>query len=293
MKEETQSSLERDLIDFEQAAKLEQRRQRRPYFSQSEISPVRRPWQQRVLFGLVATSLLTMLIAWVVAGKQTTPDFSMIGEGWRPRIPYISDRLPYPVWLLLLLCLYQLVIYAGRGVDALGRQFGVLFFRIPLAFRLTAEALLGVALVGMYCVFMYFFGMLIMNALNFRLDDSRPTKITTALIENIPSRTWKRPPTLRIADWRSPSTSKYVVVSGYVTVFEIKGNEVTFYLRGGAFGWPYAIEKSFVARYEEAASEGAQQQLGQRRTTSRFTLLTQLVNSTGSMNVSPLSAKAQ
>lgn len=203
----------------------------------------------RVRFGLVAAHLLLIPIAWLAGGKQTTPAFAMIGESWSSATSDAANLPWFPVLFLVALCLYQLLVYAARGLDALGRRFGTLFHRLSGGFQVVAMVFLGLGFATLYVLYVYAFGGSIVAAMNFRLDTSAPRKVTTKLIERVPHSPGSKLPTrLKLVDWRSPSVSKHVVVDGYPSVFDINGNEVTFYVRDGAFGWLYAIERDFVAK---------------------------------------------
>lgn len=247
---DSQSSLERDSVDFESAERPERQRSRpsgrrlplglkRVHFSLS----------RRVWIGLVAVHLLIMPIAWIVGGKQTTPTFAMIGEVSSSATPGAAGVPWFPVLALGALCLYQLLVYAARGLDASGRRFGTLFFRLADGIQVVAMALFAIGFAGIYVLFISVFGGTIAFAMNFRLDTSAPRKVTTMLIEQVPRSPGSKLPTrLKLVDWRSASVSKHVVVDGYPSVFDINGNEVTFHVREGAFGWPYAIERDFAEK---------------------------------------------
>lgn len=172
----------------------------------------------------------------------------MIGERWSPETSGVAN-FPWVLGLFLgALCLFQLMVYAARGFDALGGRFGQLFCRLSAGFQVVAMVLLGTGFATLYVLYIYFVGATIASAMNFRLDTSSPQKVTTTLIERVPRSPGSKLPTrLKLVDWRSPSVSKHVVVDGYPSVFDINGNEVTFHVREGAFGWPYAIERKVVA----------------------------------------------
>ena len=203
----------------------------------------------RVWIGMVAVHLLLMPVAWFVGGKQTTPAFAMIGESGSPATSGVAD-VPWGLVLFLGgLCLYQLLSYAVRGLDTLGRRFGVLFHRLSAGLKVVAMVSLGIGFSQLYALYIYAFGGWIMTAMNFRLDTSEPRKVTTVLIERVPRSPGSKLPTrLKLVDWRSPYASKHVVVDGYPSVFDVNGSQVTFHVREGAFGWPYAIEQGFVKK---------------------------------------------
>jgi hypothetical protein len=204
----------------------------------------------------MAVLFLIMLAAWIVGGKQTTPTFAMIGEGRSLPIPF-EPKLD---WFLILflggLCLLQLLIYAERGLDWLGRRFGSLFHRAAAAAQTVAGVVLVIGVAVLYVLAVGMYVSKIADALNFRLDTSAPTMVTTTLIERVPNSPGsKLPSRLKLVDWRYPSDSKQVIVFGYASVFQIEGKKVTFMVREGAFGWPYAIEHGSKATQGSNAGE--------------------------------------
>jgi hypothetical protein len=206
-----------------------------------------------IWIALIAVLLLTMLIAGIVGGKQTSPTFAMIGNGRLPSTPFEAT----PPWLAILflggLCVLQLLIYAERGLESLGRRFGSLFCRAATALHAVGAAVLVIGPAALYIFSIGWLGMVIVTAMNFRLDTSTPTTVTTTLIERVPRPPGsKLPSRLKLVDWRYPSDSKQVIVTGYASVFEIEERKVTFLVREGAFGWPYAIEQGAKATHGNA-----------------------------------------
>lgn len=248
MKHEPGPPPESDSAEFARAELLQDRWRRLSRRLPTDRPSAQHPLPMRVWIGLIAILLLIMLIAWIVGGKQTTPTFAMIGEGRSPSTPF-EATLP---WFLILflggLCSLQLLIYAERGLESLGRRFGSLFHRAAAALQAVAVTVLVIGLAALYIFSIGVFGKVIVTAMNFRLDASAPTTVTTTLIERVPSPPGsKLPSRLKLVDWRYPSDSKQVIVTGYASVFEIKKEKVTFLVREGAFGWPYAIERGLKA----------------------------------------------
>lgn len=207
--------------------------------------------RQRGLTWLIVIHLIAMMLAWLVAGKQTTPTFSLIRDGSPLGVHHSTGLIetPWPVWTLVALCVFQLMVYAGRGLAKLGRHFGSMFFRLENVTHWIAAALLVSLVAGLWVVWIWVFGGWIVRGLNYRMDKSTPQKVTTTVIERIPGASGSRlPVSLKLKDWRSSLLPHHVWVTGYPSVFEINGNVATFYVREGAFGMPYAIERSYVGQ---------------------------------------------
>ncbi len=212
----------------------------------ADAAASRRSWQERLLRVLGVAGLIILPFAYLLAGNQTTPAFRMLN-------PSILQWLPVGAILtsaILLICLYQLLTYFGNwSNDAYKKRKTPFLKTISFVFHVVATGFLAMGFMGVGILFATWFFVLIVNAMNFRLDESQPVQITTRLIERIPSSSLKRADTLKLADWKISSAAKPISVEGIAQIFDINGNSVTFYLREGAFGWPYAIEKSFAIQY--------------------------------------------
>jgi hypothetical protein len=244
---------ESDSTEFAQAEVLQDRWHHHSRRLLTDRPAVQRPRRMNIWIALIAVLLLTMLIAGIVGGKQTSPTFAMIGNGRLPSTPFEAT----PPWLAILflggLCVLQLLIYAERGLESLGRRFGSLFCRAATALHAVGAAVLVIGPAALYIFSIGWLGMVIVTAMNFRLDTSTPTTVTTTLIERVPRPPGsKLPSRLKLVDWRYPSDSKQVIVTGYASVFEIEERKVTFLVREGAFGWPYAIEQGAKATHGNA-----------------------------------------
>jgi hypothetical protein len=250
MMKETEYSKNDDSSAFIDAEKREQIAARRTNRSKSKKTThiaANYSWQQKLLGGLGGAFVISLILMYLVAGNQTTPVFRMLKFGISRYEPF---DIPWETLLLLslpLICIFQLLTYFGQWSSEICEKWKkAIFDKLAFAFHLIAAICLVTGLAGIYLMFMVAFWLKILDAMNFRLDDSQPIQIRTQLIERIPSRSFKIAATLKLVDWNTQSSVKPVSVGDSSKVFEIKGDVVTFYMRKGAFGWAYAIDKQYA-----------------------------------------------
>jgi hypothetical protein len=259
MTKEVQITEENDQTDFEAADKLQQKyeqRERRKKAKSERLPPTPLTWQQKVLFALGVIFVLTMLIAYLLGSNQTTAVRRMLSSD-SPQ--WIASSLAELYILLVLfvplLCVYQLLIYFSNwSLSAYERWKKNVLFQLAKLFEWLSSGVFIAGRAAVYLAFMTYALNTSIYAMNFRLDGSQPTLVSTQLIERIPSRSLKTPATLVLKDWRDKNPSATVRTYASQDVFDIQDRTVTFYLRQGAFGWPYAVEKSFAQSYLNSQS---------------------------------------
>jgi hypothetical protein len=253
MTQEISATEENDAAAFEAADNLQRkfaRRERSKQKKEKRLQPTPLTTRQKFLYVLGAVLVLNMLSAYILGGNQTTAVQRLLSSDatrWNTSLAY----LPYLLFLVLpIICIYQLFVYFSnwslsayekwkRGsLLLLARIFAFLSFGVFIA--ATSAAYLSATA--------YFLNISV-YALNFRLDNSSPMLVSSQLIDRIPSSSYKIPATLILKDWRTSDTNTKVKIGDSQDVFEIQGKTVTFYLREGAFDWPYAVEKSFALNY--------------------------------------------
>lgn len=259
MTKEVQTAEENDAIDVEAADKLQrqyERRDRRKRQKSERLLPTPLTTHQKILFALGVVFVLNMLTAYFLGGNQTTAVRRMLSSE-SPR--WIASSLAefYTLFVLFipLLFIYQLLIYFSNwSLSAYERWKKKMLFLLAKLFAWLSFGVFIAGLAAVYLSFMAYALNISIYAANFRLDSSQPTLVTTQLIERIPSRSLKTPATLVLNDWRDKNPSATVRMYASQAVFDINDRTVTFYLRQGAFGWPYAVEKSFAESYLNSQS---------------------------------------
>jgi hypothetical protein len=195
-------------IDAEKRELIAARRANRSKSKQTTHIAANYSLQQKLLYGLGGALLVSLLLMYVVAGNQTTPVFRMLNFGISRYEPF-DFRWEKPLLLFLpLIFIYQLLTYFGNWSSEIYEKWKkAIFDKLAFVFHLIAAICLVTGLAGIYLMVMVAFWLKILDAMNFRLDDSQPIQIRTQLIERIPSGYFKIPATLKLVDWNTRKRS--------------------------------------------------------------------------------------
>jgi hypothetical protein len=210
-----------------------------------------RHWLEKIKFGAVVFFMACAVSALFLGSHLTTPRYQLI----EPQLTWLTFG-GGTIGVVLItaffgILFFQLFNYFHRWSHRLYEKFGVqIFYILSFCFDAISVVFLFLGLIVLYVIFCLVLLQTTVLGLNVHFDSSKPIQVQTQIIEKRNSGSLKRGFILRMKIWDRQTQNQNPSFHMDQRIFRVDMDyaNASFYVRNGAFGWPYAVALDFAEK---------------------------------------------